>query len=95
MGYDAIRVPNIGMGGPGGQESYLVILNRGLMVMPKANGVGPKIIDKEVLQRTWDDATFEDRSLVDTYGNMYNYARSRGFEAFFSNGQVTRLDMFD
>ena len=91
-GYDAIRVPAIGFGGA---ESYLVMLNRGLMVIPKANGLGSKIIDIEVLRDTWNEAIWEDRSLVDTYGSMYNYARSRGFEAFFSNGQIYQLNMFD
>jgi len=95
LGYDAIRVPNVGLGGPTGKESYLVILNRDLMILPKSDGLGPKIIDLEVLAKAWGEATLADRSIIDTYGNMYNYARSRGFEAYFSNGIINRFDMFD
>jgi hypothetical protein len=95
MGYDAIRVPDIGLGGPEGKESYMVILNRGLMVLPKANGLGPRVIDGAVLRQVWSDAVAEDPSILQTFGSIYSYARSRGYKSIWDGSTLYDLTMFD
>jgi SPP1 gp7 family putative phage head morphogenesis protein len=94
-GYDAIMVTDIGLGGPGGKESYIVILNRNLMVLPKANGLGPNVIERNVLERAWNEAVANDPSILQTFGSMYSYARSRGFKSVWEGSTLYDLTMFD
>jgi hypothetical protein len=91
LGYDAIRVEG---GGLGGSEDYMVILNRGAMVIAGTNGLGPGIISSRTLMRTWNDAISSDPGLLQRFDSMYSYAISRGFTSVLDGDQVRDIKEF-
>lgn len=90
-GYDAIRASALGTG----DETYMVILNRGIMVLPKSNGLGPRVIPRMELEIAYERAVMDDPTIRDQFPHPYSYAKSRGFTAVWNGSGLDDLTIFD